>query len=179
MRQLLDQDYTFDGAVTEVEDYAISVIKKAKTKEDGRKRLREVQSPEWYASQIVERLALIRAVKERVASGKGEGEGEGEDADVLARLTLYLGHLIFEATFKAKWEGPALKGLKQPEYALQGHEAVYGTSEEKGRKRKAYRTSFELARKRGLGKMAAYRAAAKEYKKCEKTIRRAVKESET
>ena len=173
MRQVLDQDYTFDGAVTEVEDYAISVIKMAETKEDGRNRLREVQSPEWYACQIVERLALIRAVKQRVASGKNE------EADALARLSLYFGHLIFEATFKAKWEGPALTALKQPEYGLLGHEKVHGNPDEKRRRRETYRTSFDLARKRGLGKMAAYRAAAKEHKKHVKTIQRAVKESET
>jgi hypothetical protein len=112
---------SFDGMVSGVEAWALSVLLDAGMPTDGSAHTGQGDTPERYANEIVNRLGFVRAVIER---------GEAERA---ARFSLQLGVLIEQARLKFEWEKPA----------LMGQEVERGAS--KGGKKRADRYSHDYA----------------------------------
>jgi hypothetical protein len=115
-KQLFAGRFDFEGAVETAEVASRRLLSNAGLPTDGTAAV-EVQSRAWHANEIIRKLRTIRAVKARVAAGKGD------EADALARLSLYLGHLIHEAKFKLAWESAAIQGTKSREGAAAGGKA--------------------------------------------------------
>jgi hypothetical protein len=154
---------TFEGRLNSFEKVAKEVLKYAGLRTDApSEELSKIasklkyQSDEWYACETLRRVRIIRKMRERA---------DKREEDWLLTNILDLGSHIREWKIK-----------------LRMREAVSYRTDSKNQVQKgeARRQAFEAARKRGLGTMAAYRAAAKELsitKKISwKTIQRAVKD---
>lgn len=154
---------TFEGRLNSCEEVAAEVLKDAGLRTDARSEelfeiasKLEFQSDEWYACETLRCVRIIRKMIERADKRAEDG---------LLTYILDLGSHIKEWKIKR----------------LMREAASYRTeSKNQVQNGEARRQAFEAARKRGLGTMAAYRAAAKELgmtkKNSWKTIQRAVKD---
>lgn len=119
-------------------------------------------SPEGYAARLLVLIDLARRQAHSCAT------------DEAMATAFVIGELLHEAQFKEVWEPDALRGEKVLAGAKAGHETVHGSAAAKSASRLKYVGAFEHAQSRGLSKMAAYSAVAKQFGVDVRTVRRAV-----
>ncbi len=123
----------------------------------------EADSAVGFAARLLEHIDEARRLK---------AEGQFDEAMAMA---FAIGGLLKEASMKEVWEPEALLGLKVKMGGRAGHEAKYGTDEEKALLQSAYVETFDQNIAKGLRRMAAYDATRKRHKVSLRTIQRAVK----
>jgi hypothetical protein len=119
-------------------------------------------SPEGFAAEL---LMTLEAAKDCLVSG---------DVDSAMALAFQAGETAMKAGMKEVFEPDYLAGERVREGGRKAHAATHGTAEEKAARRAAYQEAFDAAKGRGLARMDAYRAAARQFGVSVTTIRRAI-----
>ena len=170
LEEFFARDFTFEGAIKNVERRAVKILEAAGLPTDGSANVDDPNTPEWHAQRIIWRLAVVRDEIRLIEQG-----GAGASADRLADTALQLGCDIWTAMYKIGLEGNTALGAKVRGGGDKGTALEYGNEAERREQRATRIAAWEKARSRGLNKGDADRAAAKECGVGERTIREARK----
>ena len=181
-----NRPWTFEATAAVLEKRARDILEASHPPTDGSARVHAVQSPEWYANEILKLTGWIRGRHVRLSASlseleefkKGENRKQARrrrnDLDGLMHECLALGLKLYEAFFKEEFEPRTEIGEKIKQAGSKGHETVHGSAEAKMRRWQAQKQSFEAARKNGHKKTAAVQIAAEMHGVSERTIRRSL-----